>query len=193
MCCRFYIEPVDEMERLIEENKWDPQFFRKIKMKGEIFPGDTVPVIATARNLEKRIFAMEWGFHLQDRKRIFNTRSETAQVKSLFRESILAHRCVVPASCYFEWDAEKTKYMIRSPEKRTWLAGIYRLEGATPVFSILTREPSPAMAVIHSRMPVILPTETVNMWIAPGNAPEPILEKAVMNLIPEKTEGGAHL
>ena len=40
-------------------------------------------------------------------------------------------------------------------------------ESNTPVFTILTRAPSEDTAMIHDRMPVILPQEVLSDWLNP--------------------------
>ena len=53
---------------------------RNVKAKtGDVFPGDIAAVVASNRQLQPQPFAMEWGYHLSDGKRIINARSETAR------------------------------------------------------------------------------------------------------------------
>lgn len=85
------------------------------------------------------------------------------------KDGMLQRRCLIPASNYFEWEKrgrDKIKYAIR-PAGSTifYMAGIYRIEGGKPAFTILTREPAESIAFIHNRMPVILPTCAQNQWL----------------------------
>ena len=107
---------------------------------GEIRPTDIVPVIAPDRNRSPEVYPMRWGFLLpgrgpsgrknatagldsSDRKKaeagrgmlVVNARVETAAQKPSFRDAWLRHRCVVPASCYFEWE----HYMDEKGRKKT--------------------------------------------------------------------------
>ena len=110
-----------------------------------------------------------------------NARSETAARKTSFRESWKSHRCVIPASWYFEWEhllgtggKKKTgaKYLIQPRGAgMTWLAGLYRLEDDLPVFTVLTREPAESIRFIHDRMPLILGKEHINAWMDPESDP----------------------
>ena len=136
---------------------------------GEIFPTDTVAVIANSRALQPMPFAMTWGYTMPGGKRLINARSESAADKPLFREGMLKRRCLIPASHYFEWSHDaraRMKYAIR-PEGAgmMYMAGLYRLEEGRPVFTILTREPAPQIAFIHNRMPVILPRDAAGAWL----------------------------
>ena len=109
---------------------------------------------------------------LPDGRRVINIRSETAGEKALFRESLRQHRCVVPASHYFEWErrgGEKTKYAIGpSDGSPLFMAGLYRTDGNRTTFAIMTREPAQNIAFIHDRMPVILSTEQAADWLDPS-------------------------
>lgn len=84
---------------------------------GEIRPTDVVPVLAPDRNRNPEVYPMRWGFRLAGRgpggqrgavenrsMLVVNARVETAAQKPSFRDAWLRHRCIVPASCYFEWD-----------------------------------------------------------------------------------------
>ena len=161
MCGRYYIEERDAAEAF---GGWLAAMAEggvSFKSGGEIFPTDTVPVIANSKRLEAAPFLMQWGYTLEGGKTVINARSETAGVKPMFREGMEKNRCLIPASNYFEWDrATKEKYSVR-PEKSGLfcMAGIYRVEQGRPVFSILTRAPEPEIAFLHDRMPVLLPKE----------------------------------
>ena len=70
----------------------------------------------------------------------------------------------------------------------TWLCGLYRIENGLPAFVILTKEPSPDVAHIHDRMPMILPKRAVREWINPAVKPEDLLPYAVSGMAAEKAE-----
>ena len=114
MCGRYYIPEEDsaaELQQIIDQ--LDRKGHR-VKT-GEIFPSDTVPVIANTKNLQPSPFAMPWGFTLPDGKLIINARSESAAEKPMFRDGMLQRRCLIPASHYFEWEKrgrDKIKYAI---------------------------------------------------------------------------------
>ena len=68
----------------------------------------------------------------------------------------------------------------------TWLCGLYRMENDLPVFVVLTREPSAELASIHDRMPLMLPDDKIDEWIAPATQPESLLSYALTEMIIEK-------
>ena len=203
MCTRFYIEPeTDELHDILEEAKRSrlgELFMRagsQVLTSGEIRPTNVVSVIATGKNRRSGVFPMRWGFQIPGGSLIVNARSETAAVKPTFRDAWKDHRCIIPASWYYEWEHMKTpsgksktgdKYAIQPKGEQTaWLCGLYRMEDGFPVFAVLTREPTQYLRQIHDRMPLILPKNMIQEWIRPDNKPEELLEYAVTDLVAEK-------
>lgn len=185
MCGRFYV-PEDasiQMIRAIVERLEH----RNVKVKtGDVFPGDMAAVVASNRQLQPQPFAMEWGYHLSDGKRIINARSETAAQKSMFADGIRQRRCLIPAQHYYEWekvDGRKVKYSIEPKDSEAFfLAGIYRIEAGKPVFTILTRNAAEGIAFIHERMPVILPDAAAEDWLNPKYHGNDILQAAITQM-----------
>ncbi len=200
MCTRFYVEPDnEETQDIIEEaiqSKLRWAFLRagsKILTSGEIRPTNVVPVIATRRDGKKAAFPMRWGFQIPGRSLLVNARTETAAEKPSFRESWQIHRCIIPASWYFEWEhlmgnsgQKKTgdKFMIQPlGYTMTYLAGLYRMEEGLPVFTVLTRDPQEEeLRRIHDRMPLIFPPEKISDWINPQIRPESLLPYALTKM-----------
>lgn len=186
MCGRYYVEAEDTGEKLLAILQTLNR--RGLACKtGEIFPTDTVAVIANSRALQPMPFAMTWGYTLPGGRRIINARSESAAEKPLFREGMLKRRCLIPASHYFEWSHDagaKMKYAIR-PEGAgmLYMAGLYRLEEGRPVFTILTREPAPQIAFIHNRMPVILPRDAAGAWLRLQTPAAQVLAQAEQHVV----------
>lgn len=165
--------------------------------QGEVFPDSLVPVIATGRSEKKKVFPMLWGYQVTGMNRpLLNARTETAMAKKTFADSWLEHRCIVPASWYFEWTHHKRtdgkietgkKYAIMPKgQELTWLCGLYRLENNYPHFVILTREPGEEIAFIHDRMPLIMPEEMINDWINPKYSAKEILPHALTDCVYEE-------
>ena len=172
MCGRYYIDPEEEnpdLERIISQlNRTGHE---NARLEGEIFPGDTSPVLSRNLRGEPRAFWMEWGFPLP-KGRVINARTESAGTRPLFRDSLRYRRCIVPASGYFEWgppvrEKRKTKYRIRSADgdPLLLLAGLYRKEENGGQFVILTRDAGEDTRPIHPRMPLILPRNRAEEWL----------------------------
>ena len=157
---------------------------RQIEVKtGVVNPGDVAAVIANNRKLEPQAFGMKWGYKIPDGKLIFNARSDTAAQKAMFSDGMRQRRCLIPADYYYEWQKTaqgKQKYQLApSDANGFFLAGIYRIEQGSAVFSVLTKEPVESIAFIHHRMPVILPREAMSDWLNPRYNGIEILNAAV--------------
>ena len=223
MCTRFFIEQNDPafqpiFQKVKESSLYD-RFCNKlgypIETSGEIFPTNIVAVVAPDKHGNASAYPMYWGMPMADGKPIFNARTETAGVKPFFKEDWNRHRCIVPASWYFEWKhgaegssknsitgqnslfqstassetLESGKYAIQ-PEGAsvTWLCGLYRIQSGLPYFVILTREPSDELKRIHDRMPLILPQNKIKEWIDPKTDPSTIIPYSLTNMVFEKAE-----
>ena len=201
MCCRYWTEESPELRVIVEEmnrsslvRKWHN--ITAVKSYGEIRPTDVVPVIAPDKSGRRAVYPMKWGY--TGKGLLMNARAETAGQKPTFREDWEKHRCIVPASWYFEWehrlgnDGKKytgDKYMIQPKgSAMTWLCGLYRIENGLPVFVILTREPGDEIRFIHDRMPMIMPEDLVNTWIRPDVKPEELLPYALTEMVFERAE-----
>ncbi len=201
MCCRYWTEESPELRAIVEEmnrsslvRRW--QETTAVKSYGEIRPTDVVPVIASNRAGNRAVYPMKWGY--SGKSLLMNARSETAAQRPTFREDWARHRCIVPASWYFEWehrqgnDGKKyigDKYMLQPRGSAvTWLCGLYRIENGLPVFVVLTREPGEGIRFLHDRMPLIMPEQLVNEWIRPDARPEDLLPHALTEMVWEKVE-----
>ena len=210
MCTRFFIDISDkELQEIVaaaENSALAEKFMRAgdpMTRSGEIYPTNVVPVIATAKAGGRAVFPMKWGFRISGMRgdsisTILNARSETAAQKPSFRDAWRQHRCVIPASYYFEWEhftspdgKKKTgrKYAIQPTGSTvTWLGGLYRMEEGFPRFVVLTRPPAENIAFIHDRMPVILPAQQIGAWIDPAADPDQICGSALEDMIYEAAD-----
>lgn len=207
MCTRFFIDnsltEYKDLFALARKSATADRFMnyysKPLKTSGEVRPTDVCPVIAPDSRGNKAVFAMKWGFTLPNSNQpLVNARVETASIKPTFAESWSRRRCIIPASCYFEWKHYKTvdgkektgdKYLIQPKgDTITWLCGLYRIEGDIPVFAVLTREPSEEISQIHDRMPLILPESRIDEWITPSVKPDTLLPYALTDMVMEKAD-----
>lgn len=182
MCGRYYIpEPDDDsgFYAILEQLKGiyqDAPILSEMR-RGEIFPTNIVPVIT-----DRSPVMMKWGFSRFDGKgQVINARIESADAKPMFQKAYYSHRCLIPASYYFEWRKEgtaKQKYAI-GRSKPIYMAGLYRYEEnpQLPLFVILTRPAAPGISFIHERMPVIVPEHIRNKWLT-----EPINVQTMLDI-----------
>jgi putative SOS response-associated peptidase YedK len=104
---------------------------------------------------------------------MFNARSETAAVKSSFREPLKNQHCLIPADGYYEWVAEKNgkkAYRITTEHRLTFaFAGIWDLWQTSDAkifsFAILTTHSCPKLSAIHHRMPIIIQRKYYSDWL----------------------------
>jgi putative SOS response-associated peptidase YedK len=109
--------------------------------------------------------------------RLINARAETVASLPSFRDAFRTRRCVIPATRYYEWQrvgGQTVPYTILHPDRAPMsFAGLWEpwLDSTTGevVYScaIITTEATEALAVIHERMPVILPKDALNAWLDP--------------------------
>lgn len=189
MCGRFYIaeeDKAEELQRIIDLMNRKYNGAPRIKTHGEICPTDIIMTIANGQSMQQGVFAMHWGYTMPDGKPMFNARSETAAVKPLFADGMKQRRCLIPATCYFEWEKrgdQKIKHAIATKgSQMIYLAGIYRREGNQAACSILTREAADCVAHIHHRMPVLLPVEAIPEWLNPRYDAVEVLRAAQTNM-----------
>lgn len=180
MCGRFIIfseAEEREIKSIVEDinEKYKDSIFKK---DAETFPTDISPVI-TYEGGKKNISLLKWGFpNPKGGPVIINARGETILERPMFREPFASHRCLIPASAFFEWkqvDKKKQKYIIRSSETDLfYMAGLYEGfidKNGQPFtgFVVITTSASSKMSLIHERMPVILTDKSaIELWVNNG-------------------------
>jgi putative SOS response-associated peptidase YedK len=136
----------------------------------------------------RRLVSSRWGLipaWAKDRSvggKMFNARAETLAERPAYRGLLARHRCVVPASGFYEWrpsPADKSKqplYLHRTDGKPLALAGLWttwqdpdRGESVTS-HTIITTSANRFMAPIHNRMPVVLDEDGMTAWLDPDEA-----------------------
>lgn len=143
---------------------------------GEKTPGMLIPVVT---RLEGKNIVTDylWGIKYQN-KNIFNARLETVEEKGVFKNLINSQRCLVPASCYFEWSGignSRKKYKIYFNEKNIIsfgaIYGDYKDEKGNiyTAVIILTIPASSKISEIHPRMPLIIGDSIKEQWLKTGD------------------------
>ncbi|WP_099157622.1 SOS response-associated peptidase [Virgibacillus ndiopensis] len=150
------------------------------QMSYNIAPGQNVlAIIHDGR--EKRAGYLRWGLvpsWAKDEKigyKMINARSETAHEKASFKNLMSRKRCLIVADSFYEWEkSEKTKQPKRihlTDRKLFAFAGLWdKWQHDDKVLftcTILTKAANAFMQDIHHRMPIILPKELEDSWIAP--------------------------
>jgi len=184
MCGRFAMNK--ETDDLIQEYVARGGDFRDWRPRYNIAPTDTVPVIRL-HDGQREIAGARWGIVSSSSssptfgggKPIVNARVETVATNGLFANAFAAHRCIVPALGFYEWQATaegKQPYFIRRPEGDLAMAGIIRpwLDRSKPEhdperwrlsMAIITRDAHVAPGEVHDRMPSFLTPDSYDDWL----------------------------
>jgi len=147
-----------------------------------ITPSQQVPIVYTTHAGERVVRPMMWGLvpswtrDTTGARPIVNARADTLTERPSFRGPLTRHRCLVPATGFYEWGksgTQKVPYYIRRRDEAAFaFAGLFDvLRGRDPslwTFTIITTDPNALVARIHDRMPAILRPEDEARWIAPG-------------------------
>ena len=163
MCGRYYLEiSKDELSHVsnIEDFEFEPNF--------NIAPQSKVPAI-----INNNLTMTTWGYFPDwlksqaNSRPLFNTRFESVQEKKTFQSAFKNNRCIIPISGWYEWkrDGEnKTPYYF-STNSTIFAAGLFwRRSSGNIETSIITREASSNLNVIHNRSPLILNKEELTIW-----------------------------
>lgn len=91
---------------------------------GDVMPTAAAPVLIA--NGGKVVADLQtWGIPGWKGGLMINARAETVCEKPMFRRSMAAQRCVIPATSFYEWDAARHKYQFALPGEPLYLAGLY--------------------------------------------------------------------
>jgi putative SOS response-associated peptidase YedK len=194
MCGRYTFftdKELQEVDEIIEQISNEIQL--ENMKTGEIFPTDIAPVLLPYEDaVVPRL--MVWGFpNFRNKGVIINARSETAREKKLFGSALEKRRCIIPSTGFYEWNAEKKKFLFNMPDSgMLYMAGIYDRFDGEDRFVILTTEANASMAEVHDRMPVVVPKARIRDWVCDfGNTEDllaggqPGLVKRAEQLLPE--------
>ena len=182
MCGRYYVNE-ETWARMREDFKELPEA-NPFMHFGDVTPA--MPAVSLTAGLQ--VTPLIWGFPGFDKKQlIINARAEGIEKKPTFAESILARRCVLPASGFYEWDRSKEKVTFTlTSEPVIYLAGIYRPYGDEQRFVIITREANDSMLPVHDRMPLMIRPRDVRDWLHDTDRMRDILQEPLPELFAKR-------
>jgi putative SOS response-associated peptidase YedK len=177
MCGRtgLWIDPDDLTTR------FDADFAEGVdyQRRYNVAPGEDLEIITNES--PDAIDQYHWGlipfWSDEPEEGIINARSETAAEKRPFQPAWESRPCLVLSSGFYEWQSHnggpKQPYHIyREDDPAFAVAGLWAVwdgdEETIPCVTILTTEPNETVAPIHDRMPVVLPRDEEDDWLAAG-------------------------
>ena len=130
---------------------------------------------------EREFFPAKWGLipsWEKDAKigaSCSNARVETVDTKPAFRTAFKRRRCLVIAAGFYEWHTvgkTKTPFYITLGSKEPMpFAGLWETwdgpDGKLESCTICTTTANDFMGKIHHRMPIILPHDSIDLWLDP--------------------------
>ncbi len=143
------------------------------------------PIAVVPNTGDNKLDYFIWGlipFWAKDPKignRMINARSETLAEKPSFKAAYKYRRCLILSSGFYEWKKEpgskvKVPHYIRLKSGEPFaFAGLWERwnapDGSEVLSStIITTSPNELIAPVHNRMPVILPPDNYEHWLATG-------------------------
>lgn len=177
MCGRYSLICIDELGNRFRV--FDPMM--GVRSRFNIAPASEMPVIV--RSGENHTAIMRWGLipdgtrDIRTAHPLINARAETLAEKPAFRLLVRSHRCLVPASGFFEWKNDgvrKAPFYFRLPDIPLFaFAGLFgqwrNPDGVTVnTYTIITCTANPLVNQVHDRMPVILTPEAEERWLDPA-------------------------
>jgi putative SOS response-associated peptidase YedK len=123
-----------------------------------------------------------WAKQIDMGSVLFNARGETLEEKPAFRTSFKRRRCLVPASGFYEWQAQlgsksKTPIYIHLDQQDVFaFAGLWDTWTAPDgqiiqSCTIITTEPNDTLRPLHHRMAVILDRAEYGPWLSAEATP----------------------
>ncbi len=117
-----------------------------------------------------------WSKDAKSSYSMINARSESIFTKPAYRSAARKRRCLIPASCFFEWKRKvkwsKQPYCIRPKYAQLFaFAGLYEhwedQESGQKIDSctIVTTRANDTVQKLHDRMPVIILKEDYDLWL----------------------------
>lgn len=129
----------------------------------------------------RRLEGMRWGLvppwatDGRAASGFINARVETAAEKPTFRGPWKKHRCLVPATGYYEWPNKggPPTLVSRADGGPLTFAGLWEPggEGKPASCALLTMESAGELADLHHRMPVMLRASQQAAWLADAGLP----------------------
>jgi putative SOS response-associated peptidase YedK len=152
----------------------------EVELSYNIAPSQNILIINNPG--AKQVANCKWGFmpcwakDVSVGYKMINARLESVTEKPAFRTAFRKHRCLVIANGFYEWQKDMKRkipaYIRLKSGALFGFAGLYNAWTSPDgekvcTCTILTTESNKLLSAIHDRMPVIVPSDKEDLWIAP--------------------------
>jgi putative SOS response-associated peptidase YedK len=190
MCGRFTLTDPDP-RKLRARFALDESIEIEEEPRYNVAPTDPVLAIRLTKEGQRDLGQLRWGLVPYWAREgwkgppMINARAEGIDDVPVFREALERRRCLIPADGFYEWRKDETgkqPIWVSLPEAELFaFAGLWsrtKRDDDTVLHSctIVTCDPNDLLRPIHDRMPVMLPRDSEDEWLAPDRSPEDLRE-----------------
>ena len=133
--------------------------------------------------IDNNLVIANWGYfpdwlkNQSNSRPLFNTRHESLLDKKTFTSAFRNSRCLIPISGWYEWKEEdgikQPYYFFDISESLLFAAGLYWNRSSGDIeTSIITREAVSLLQPIHNRSPLLLTSDSRDLWISDAPSEE---------------------
>jgi putative SOS response-associated peptidase YedK len=168
----------EQIKKEFKVGKVNPKLFTP---RYNIAPTQEIPAVLEKEG-ERIIENLKWGLIPHWSKddsfasKLINARAETLSEKASFRDAFKTHRCIIPASGFYDWDKKssgvKQPYYFYLKDKDVFgFAGLWsewtdkETGELIETCTIITAEANEILNEVHDRMPVILKAKDYDQWL----------------------------
>ena len=173
MCGRYYVDISNDKLSFvsnINEIKYEKNF--------NVAPQTLAPCI-----IDNKAVIANWGYfpdwlkNQSNPRPLFNTRYESLLEKKTFTTAFKNSRCLIPISGWYEWKEEdgikQPYYFFDTSESLLFAAGLYWNRSSGDIeTSIITREAVSLLQPIHNRSPLLLTSDSRDLWMSDAPSEE---------------------
>jgi putative SOS response-associated peptidase YedK len=173
---------------LMPPKDWRPHY--------NVAPSQSVLALRRSSRGKRELTLLRWGLipawahDATVGRRLVMARAETIDDKSAFAEAFHRRRCALVASGFYEWKRSRegsTPFYFRF-NKPMFIAAVWerwrKYGNDIETCAVITTAANAAVAPVHDRMPVLLGSEALDVWLDP-EAPHALLRPLLSPSLPE--------
>ena len=173
MCGRYYVD-ISNDKLLFVSNINEIEYEKNFN----VAPQTLAPCI-----IDNKAVIANWGYfpdwlkNQSNPRPLFNTRYESLLEKKTFTTAFKNSRCLIPISGWYEWKEEdgikQPYYFFDTSESLLFAAGLYWNRSSGDIeTSIITREAVSLLQPIHNRSPLLLTSDSRDLWMSDAPSKE---------------------